>query len=165
MEDLALRPFDPTVTGCTIVPKDGPPAVSGGWIIGRRLEQRADRGKDPQGLHIERVARPLYDTVVVDGWVDDRCVPLHKTRIRPARVEIIAGETAPPLVDTGVGVEVGVAAAHSAPIHEFLIGRVLLVEHGISDLVGGARCQNAVPSVARPNGRITQLLRRPLTHP
>src|ERR1700730_213401 len=131
VEDLALRPFDPTVTGCTIVSKDGPPAVSGGWIIGPRLEQRADRGKDPQGLHIKGVARPLYDTMVVDGWVDDRCVPLHETRIRPAGVEIIAGETATPLVNTGVGVEVGVAAAHSAPVHQFLIGRVLLVEHGI----------------------------------
>src|SRR5580704_8357600 len=48
---------------------------------------------------------------------------------RPGRIGRWRNRSA--LVDTGVGVEIGVAAAHRTPIQELLIGRVLFVEHRI----------------------------------
>src|SRR5262249_22581306 len=105
------------MAGGTELPKDGFAGRSTGRL---RLEQWAHRGEDPQCLHIKGVARTLRDAVVVDRRVNRRRVPLHKTCRRPARVELVAGETASSLVDTGVGVEVGVAAAHGTPIQQFL---------------------------------------------
>ena len=90
--------------------------------------QRPHGGEDPQGLCIEGVTAPLHDAVVVDRGVRQGRAPLGETL---PGVEIIAGEAAAPLGGAGVGVEVGVAAAHGAPVKEALIIRVLFGEHPV----------------------------------
>ena len=112
--------------------------------------QRPHGGKDPQGLRIEGVAAPLHDAVVVDRRVRRRRVPLGETL---PGVEIIAGEAAAPLGGAGVGVEVGVAAAHGAPVEQALIVRVLLGEHAVQ------RFRLARPGAEDPGDAIGQPVR------
>ena len=83
--------------------------------------QRPHGGKDPQGLRVEGVTATLRDAVVVDGWVRRRRGS-HREAL-PRRGNI-AGEAAAALDAAGVGVEVGVAAAHRAPVEEALVFRV-----------------------------------------
>src|SRR5205085_8709355 len=69
VEDLTLRPFNSAVAGSTKLPKHLSPARKGRRISGLRLEQRAHRGKDPQCLYIEGIARSFRDSVVIDRRV------------------------------------------------------------------------------------------------
>ena len=117
VEDLALRPLGAPVAGGAIGRKDRPPGLHGAGP-GLRLMQRPHGGKDPQGLHVEGLAAPLGDAVVVDGGVRQRPIPLEETL---PGVESIAGEAAAALGVTGVVVEVGVAATDGAPVEEALI--------------------------------------------
>ena len=93
-------------------------------IAGLRLLQRPHGEKDPQGLHVEGLAGPLGDAVVVDGGVYRREHIIIGTRVGRIR-HLVAGESnagkaAAPLGGTGVGVEVGVAAAYGAPVEQAL---------------------------------------------
>ena len=92
--------------------------------IALRLFQRPHSGEDPQGLRVEGIAAPLHDAVVVDREIRRRRCPHCETLARGSTV--IAGEAAAPLGGTGVGVEVGVAAAHGTPVEDALIIRVCL---------------------------------------
>ena len=57
------------MAGGTIGVEDRRP---GRHITGLRLIQRPHGEKDPQGLHVEGVAGPLGDAVVVDGGIHRR---------------------------------------------------------------------------------------------
>ena len=93
--------------------------------------QRPHGGKDPQSLRVEGVTAPLRDAVVVDGGVRQASWP-HWRNIGPGIDRYIAGKAAASLGGAGVGVEVGVAAAHRAPVEQTLIFRVgELVEHPV----------------------------------
>ena len=112
MEDLALRPLGSPVTGCAIGRKDRLPSRQRARIT-LRLVQRPHSGEDPQRLGIEGLTAPLHDAMVVDRGVCQGRVSLGETL---PGVEIIAGEAAAALGGTGVGIEVGVAAAYGAPV-------------------------------------------------
>ena len=68
-------------------------------------------------------------------------------------VEIIAGETAAPLGGAGVVIEVGVAAAHGAPVEKLLSFRVLFREHPVQ------RDRLARPGAENPGYPIGQPVR------
>ena len=119
------------MAGGAELPKD---VLSGRRTRRLRLVERAHRGKDPQRLRIEGIAPALGNAVVINGRVGE-CVRarwhvVHFNEALPG-VELVAGEAATPLVNARIGVEVGIAAADCAPIHQFLIGWVLFREHGV----------------------------------
>ena len=125
MEDLTLRPLGSSMAGSAIGRKD---RSTGRQIAGLRLIQRPHCGKDPQGLRVEGVARPLSDAVVVDGGIHRRFYIIIGTGTGVRRIltgRNCAGEAAAALGDAGVRVEVRVTAAHGAPVEKFLIIRIL----------------------------------------
>jgi hypothetical protein len=87
----------------------------------------APRQRSTMSAHRERRS-PLRDAVVIDGRVGKCCVSPGET---VPGVEKVAGKTATSLVDAGVGVEVGITAAHGAPVEECLIGGILFGEHPV----------------------------------
>src|SRR4051812_32752621 len=103
-------------------------AVTGSRVNRRRLEEWAHGSKNPQCLRIEGIAPALRDAMVVDRRVAG-CHIAHGETLPGS--SYVGRKPATSLIDTGVGVKVGVAAAHSAPIHELLIGRALFVEHRV----------------------------------
>ena len=157
VEDLALRPLGSPVAGGAIGRKDRLTSRQRRRIT-LRLVQRPHGGEDPQGLRVEGVTAPVRDTVVVDRGVRQRRVSLGETL---PGVEIIAGEAAASLGGAGVGVEVGVAAAHGAPVEDALIIRVLFGEHPVQ------RNRLARPGAEDPGYAIGQPVRmaRPAAAP
>ena len=127
MEDLGLCPLRSAMAGGTVVRKDYRTGVSCRRIP-LRLVQRPHRGEDPQGLRIEGITAPVGNTVIVNRRV-------RRSRVSQGETlpggEGIAGKTAAPLSGAGVGVEVGVTAAHRTPVEYALIIWVLFREHSV----------------------------------
>ena len=66
-------------------------------------------------------------------------------------VDIITGKAAAALSDAGVGVEVGVAAAHGAPVEDALIIRILFGEHPVQrDRLARPGAKNPGDAVGQP---------------
>src|SRR5262249_35655175 len=130
---------------------------TGRQIAGLRLIQRPHRSKDPQGLRVEGLAGPLRDAVVVDGGIHRRFYIIIGTgtgvwRILTGRNS--AGKAAATLGDTGVGVEVRVAAADGTPVEQALVFHVgALVEHAVQ------RFRLARPRTENPGDAIGQPVR------